>query len=193
MFGAIVAGRAVQTNLQQIEPTKFVFELQEAASINHITVFLLPDTPFPDGYGATVYFSWPGKPFQLLGGLSNAKPSAIFKLGGMTAGGGAGITAGLGISVEPIGAVDAQVTTLKNSTAAGAGAGTAVGRPTPSAGELTTRIVKNLYNFLMGYAVDASAITPTEQFVPLRAFQEWHSKFSNKLANDASFLDRDQD
>lgn len=56
--------------------------------------------PFPDGFGATVHFLWPGKGFQLLGmfvhaiiscviyitdqhpRLSNEKPSAIFRLRG---------------------------------------------------------------------------------------------------------------
>ena len=96
MFGCCVAGRLLQTNLQQIDETHACFELPNAETINHICVFLigtgaswptyftscsitdqirppagLADSditvPFPEGYGATVHFFWPGKGFQLLG------------------------------------------------------------------------------------------------------------------------------
>jgi Protein of unknown function (DUF775) len=85
MFGCCVAGRLLQTNLQQIDETKAAFELPAAETINHVCVFLLgtgeqpsflcvvhqyqPEVqvPFPNGYGATVHFFWPGKGFQLLG------------------------------------------------------------------------------------------------------------------------------
>ncbi|KAF3156768.1 Golgi apyrase [Orbilia oligospora] len=98
-------------------------------TINHIVVFLLPDTQLPPGYAATVYFQWPGRPFQLLGGLSMEKQSAIFRLksspqiipsgtatvagtstsdamadeNGFYPTGAENITAQLGISIEPIG------------------------------------------------------------------------------------------
>jgi len=41
MFGCCVAGRLLQTNLQQIDETKAAFELPAAETINHICVFLL--------------------------------------------------------------------------------------------------------------------------------------------------------
>jgi hypothetical protein len=41
MFGCCVAGRLLQTNLQQIDETKAAFELPAAEAINHICVFLL--------------------------------------------------------------------------------------------------------------------------------------------------------
>ncbi|KAI9338973.1 hypothetical protein DFJ73DRAFT_847324 [Zopfochytrium polystomum] len=84
MFGCIVAGRLVQTNLQQVDATKYVFELPDARSINHIVVFMTGVQPFPDGYAATVHFLWPNAnappTWQLLGLISNDKPSAVFKL-----------------------------------------------------------------------------------------------------------------
>ena len=90
MFGCCVAGRLLQTNLQQVDETHAYFELPNASAINHICVFLLGTgrftisftihntlltqtfislilVPFPDGYGAAVHFFWPGKGFQLLG------------------------------------------------------------------------------------------------------------------------------
>ena len=41
MFGCCVAGRLLQTNLQQLDATHALFELPHAAAINHICVFLL--------------------------------------------------------------------------------------------------------------------------------------------------------
>jgi hypothetical protein len=41
MFGCVVAGRIIQTNLQQVDDTHAYFELPNASSINHICVFLL--------------------------------------------------------------------------------------------------------------------------------------------------------
>jgi hypothetical protein len=41
MFGCCVAGRLMQTNLQQLDETHAAFELPSAETINHICVFLL--------------------------------------------------------------------------------------------------------------------------------------------------------
>lgn len=41
MFGCIVAGRSLQTELNQIDETHAAFELPAAEQINHICVFLL--------------------------------------------------------------------------------------------------------------------------------------------------------
>jgi len=41
MFGCVVAGRPLQTNLQQVDETHALFELPNASTINHLCVFLL--------------------------------------------------------------------------------------------------------------------------------------------------------
>lgn len=41
----------VQSEVQQINETHFVFNVEDADSINHIAIFLTGQTPFPDGYG----------------------------------------------------------------------------------------------------------------------------------------------
>lgn len=58
----------MQTNLQQVDVNKYVFELSDAQNINHIVVFLLGTIPFEPGYAATVHLLWPNKEWQLLGG-----------------------------------------------------------------------------------------------------------------------------
>lgn len=76
---------SVQTPTQ-IEPTKYVFSIENAAKIHHMVVFLLPNgilIRFKDfkcmdanntilamldpTMAASVYFQLPGKEFQLLG------------------------------------------------------------------------------------------------------------------------------
>ncbi|KAF9422527.1 hypothetical protein BGZ94_008543 [Podila epigama] len=142
MFGCIVAGRLVQTNLQQVDVNKFTFQLDDAENINHIVVFLLGTIPFQPGFAATVHLLWPNKTWQLLGMLSNQKASAIFRLkttpkpqtgtGAATTGGdmtmdadsGASvssvpITATLGISIEPVDVVQAQISSMSSTSSTG--------------------------------------------------------------------------
>lgn len=85
MFGCIAAGRLVQTNAQQVSQAKYLFSLDDALSINHIVIFLTGVAPLPTGFAAAVYFGWPPyKEFKYLGFISNEKPSAIFRLSGLT-------------------------------------------------------------------------------------------------------------
>ncbi|KIJ59887.1 hypothetical protein HYDPIDRAFT_99801 [Hydnomerulius pinastri MD-312] len=135
MFGCCVAGRLLQTNLQQVDETHALFEIPAAEKVNHVCVFLLGTVAFPDGYGATVHFFWPGKGSQVLGMLSNEKPSAIFRLrsnfssisnpaSGMSTPSAftsaastttGEITAILGFAVEPLEAVAAQIAALPSN------------------------------------------------------------------------------
>ncbi|KAJ7320044.1 hypothetical protein JRQ81_019555 [Phrynocephalus forsythii] len=59
MFGCLVAGRLVQTVAQQVAEDKFVFDLADYESINHVVVFMLGTIPFPEGMGGSVYFCYP--------------------------------------------------------------------------------------------------------------------------------------
>jgi hypothetical protein len=63
------------------------FDLPDYENINHVVVFMLGTIPFPEGMGGSVYFSYPdsnGVPmWQLLGFVTNGKPSAIFKISGL--------------------------------------------------------------------------------------------------------------
>lgn len=69
---------------------KFVFDLPDYESINHVVVFMLGTVPFPEGMGGSVYFCYPDETgvavWQLLGFVTNEKPSAIFKISGLKSG-----------------------------------------------------------------------------------------------------------
>lgn len=46
----------VQGDVQQINETHFVFNVEDADNINHIAVFLTGTSPFPEGYGGAGLF-----------------------------------------------------------------------------------------------------------------------------------------
>ncbi|KAI0299403.1 DUF775-domain-containing protein [Multifurca ochricompacta] len=192
MFGCCVAGRLLQTNLQQIDETKAAFELPAAESINHVCVFLLGTVPFPDGYGATVHFFWPGKGFQLLGMLSNEKPSAIFRLRGnfvsqssssqaafsnpAQPATGTGVTAVLGLSIEPLSQILEQVSTLSSS----------VSKPTPSSSDATI-LAEKVAKHLKG-----ASLSP-DSMIPMSVIAKWYDSFLSKArVGGIGFLDRQE-
>lgn len=199
MFGCCVAGRLLQTDLQQVDDTHAVFHLPSASSINHLSVFLLGTVPFPDGFGATVHLYWPGKGFQLLGMLSNEKPSAIFRLRGaftssadsnahnafssasQTPEGALDITAVLGFSVEPLAQIQPQIATLSSAAPTSA-------QGTDSAVWMADRVAKHLYNYVSGF-VDGGVRQDTQ--IPLNVIGRWYESFMGKVkAGGTGFLER---
>jgi hypothetical protein len=135
MFGVIVSGRPVLTDVQTISQTQFAFTLPAAPPFSHLVVFLLPGTALPADTAAAVYVQLPGSPeFKLLGAIANEKPSAIFKVNNKAIGiygvssdddamvdeataaplsNGATGNVMLGISVEPMAQVAANVAQMK--------------------------------------------------------------------------------
>ncbi|KAI8822576.1 uncharacterized protein EV422DRAFT_524534 [Fimicolochytrium jonesii] len=216
MFGCIIAGRLVQTNMQQVDATKYVFDLEDPQSINHIVVFMTGVQAFPPGFAATVHFLWPSPSaapqWQLLGMLSNEKPSAIFKLGGnkavasaftnsngmspttvMTPGIAATSPAQLGISVESIDIVMAQINTLHaNSPSRNpAAAGAIVRNVDPM--KLVEKVLESLYNFCSSFAGPLPPMSTAlfgmdwgSTFIPLKALQDWYLMMQRKLKADPS-------
>lgn len=200
MFGICVAGRLLQTEFQQVDETHVAFTIEAASNVNHICVFMLGTVPFPAGYAATVHFHWPGKGFQLLGMLSNEKPSAVFRLRGTytpaqhqshsTISSAAAIdnpapssdvTAVLGIAVEPIQTVEAQISA--NSAAASS-------QPTENRivkvggladpAVLAERIVKHMFTYLSSFIADPRSISP-DTVVPLNIIRKWYDNFLTKV------------
>lgn len=77
----------VQTDFAPLSETQFLITISEADTINHLVVFLTGLAPLPVGTVGMVYWSWPDPAappnWQLLGHISNTKPSAIFKIGNL--------------------------------------------------------------------------------------------------------------
>ncbi|KAI0640426.1 DUF775-domain-containing protein [Trametes meyenii] len=203
MFGCLVAGRVLQTNLQQIDETHAIFELPSAGSINHICVFLLGSVPFPDGYGATVHFYWPGKGFQLLGMLSNEKPSAIFRLrgnysaqttnahavfsGAASDAAPSDVTAFVGLSIEPLTQIMQEVASLPSAVAK------VNTNPAADATLLAERIVKHLFNYVSSFVGGNPSTLSPDFLVPMGVIAKWYESFMTKVRNTGTgFLEREE-
>ncbi|UZJ53158.1 hypothetical protein CBS101457_002478 [Exobasidium rhododendri] len=137
MFSVVVAGRLPLPAPQQIDQTHALFPLEDVSSINHVTVFMTGEQAFPPGYAATVHLNWKSPTDErwiLLGCLKNEKPSAIFRIKGLTQHStpsssssstmqppvtAATNTAAIGISLESAVDVDTQMANLKGKDVSG--------------------------------------------------------------------------
>jgi len=195
--------------LQQIDETHAAFAIDNAETVNHICVFLLGTVPLPAGYAATVHFHWPGRGFQLLGMISNEKPSAVFRLRGTYTSSAqqshsaflsptqpGAVTATLGIAIEPIEAVESQIASLQTSqTSQPSSTSLALARPASSSSSsrlsdpayLVERILTHLFNYLSSFAAPGT----TQGVVELATIQRWYEMFVNKVrAGGVGFLER---
>lgn len=196
MFGCLAAGRLVQTGAQQVDETHCVFNIDNAASVNHIVVFLTGTMPFPEGMGGAVYFSWPSPEgnvtLQYLGYLCNEKPSAIFKVSGFTQGTtstsnpfqGFGMTqphattAQIGIAIEALSQIIQQSPAEKTKAS-----------NLDSFSEFTMKMLQNFYNFATSFAQTQSQMTPQPNvsFVPLSTLDTWLQGIQRKMSQDPNF------
>lgn len=193
MLGIIVSGRLVQTDFQQIGENQFLITVPDADNINHIVVFLTGTIPFPDGTGGAVYFSWPDPTappnWQFLGHISNAKPSAIFKIStlkknhefensnlGIFGVGKISHVAQIGISVEPLIPLEQQAATVSEAA-------------TNSFLEFVQKMLTSFLNYVSSFSVTQAQMTPnpTENFVPLSTVQGWYETFERRLQQNPNF------
>lgn len=195
----------METNISQVEPTKFVFTVPDAANINYIALFLLPGNPIPPDASAAVFAKLPNKAdFQFLGALSSTKQSAIFKLNMGSAGhayndvdammddedqSGAIADAEImfGISLEPVAQVEQYMAGQRVSAARQTKTIAPVPNSSPApqsindVATLANKIVAHAYNFLASF-VDGQGK------VPIKAFDDWWAKFKSRLSADPEFL-----
>ncbi|XP_075963476.1 protein Hikeshi [Anarhichas minor] len=194
MFGCLVAGRLVQTDATQVAADKFVFNLPDYENVNHVVVFMLGTVPFPADTGGAVYFSFPdpvsgtGSVWQLLGFITNDKPSAIFRISGLKAGeGGANLfgssssssVAQVGVSVEPLDQLAQQVPVSSSS----------VSTTADSFLQFAQKTLDSLYNFASSFAVTQAQMTPnpSETFVPSSCVLKWYENFRRRLSQNPNF------
>ncbi|KAI9537813.1 hypothetical protein NQZ68_022475 [Dissostichus eleginoides] len=197
MFGCLVAGRLVQTDAVQVASDKFVFNLPDYEKVNHVVVFMLGTVPFPAGIGGAVHFSFPdpsggGAVWQLLGFITNEKPSAIFKICGLKAGKGGENPFGMmasssrlspsvaqvGVSVE---ALDQLAQQIPVSSAAVS--------TVDSFLHFTQKMLDSLYNFASSFAVTQAQMTPnpSETFIPSSCVLKWYENFQRRMSQNPNF------
>ncbi|KAI9375796.1 hypothetical protein BJX61DRAFT_79487 [Aspergillus egyptiacus] len=220
MFSVIIPGRPCLTDIVALDTqptgqsTKFAFNFPLTPSFTQLVVFFLPGTVLPTDTAAAIYIQYPGTDFRFIGALANEKPSAIIPvrpprrteaededqmLDEASAAGAAANSAvvTLGISIESVQAVAPQMAALEgenNSNGVGV-AGTELVRQTPQQKGITTkvlaqRIVGNAFNFLASFA-EGDPARRGQEVVPLKAFQDWWSKFERRVNVDPTFLERE--
>lgn len=104
----------------------------------------------------------------------------------------------VGISIEPAENIRAQLAALKNQTATASSESSGlelIRHQAPAASSsvptkiLAQRIIKNAFNFLSSFAGGSGG----NETVPLKAFQDWWTKFEKRITLDPSFLEKEQD
>lgn len=152
-------------------------------------VFLTGIAPLPDGTAGQVYFSWPDPTappnWQLLGHISNQKPSAIFKVSNLKKPhemneanaftfGQQNIchNAQIGISIEPLVNVrDVESPTTSNYIG------------------FAQKMLESFINYVSSFTVTQTHMIPNpmENFVPLSTIQNWYTTFERRLQQNPNF------
>jgi len=136
--------------------------------------------------------------------LSNEKPSAIFRLRGNfmsqssssqaafsnpeqpTTAAPGGVTAVLGISIEPLPQILEQVSARPS----------AVPKPVPASSDgaiLAEKIIRHLFNYISGFVSGSGTSFSPESMVPMSVIARWYESFLSKVrAGGIGFLDRQE-
>ncbi|KAI3635135.1 hypothetical protein MIR68_006701 [Amoeboaphelidium protococcarum] len=194
MFAYVIASRPVSSDFQQVDATHVVCDIIDAASVNHICVFLTQ--PLPANVGASVHFQFIISGWKLLGVLTNEKPSVIFKLKGfdqiqnlgnsqssmnISTTQGSRINAQLGISLEPIDQVQSQMAEIQRARQPQQQQQQQVSAASGDKRQIAESILRQLYEFITSFVSDIN--TQSDATIPLRAFQEWYNKMTTKIKN----------
>ncbi|XP_075990420.1 protein OPI10 homolog isoform X2 [Anticarsia gemmatalis] len=192
VFGLIVSGRLVQTDFAPLSETQFLITISEADTINHAVVFLTGLAPLPAGTVGMVYWSWPDPAappnWQLLGHISNTKPSAIFKIGNLkklhelsnenkfiSAFGQQQIchNAQIGIAIEPEANVQLLASSVQQNNYI----------------TFAQKMLENLVNFVASFSVTQDQMTPTPgvSYIPLNTLHNWYQNFERRLQQNPNF------
>ena len=96
---------------------------------------------------------------------------------------GIGVTAVLGISIEPLSHVLEQVSILP----------TAASKPAPDPTVFAEKIVKHLFNYVSSFVSGSGTSLSPESIVPLSLIARWYENFLAKArAGGIGFLDRQE-
>ncbi|KAF3061510.1 Protein OPI10 [Daldinia childiae] len=212
LFGIVPAGQPLITvPSSQPSATSFLYAIPHPAPspanptpkpFAHLAVFLLPGVALPDGTAAAIYValnptalaSGQEEPnFKFLGGVGPGKESAVFKLSPPSSSSSSYNPEGviIGIGVEDASSVAERIQQLHATDSSSGHTTLQQQQQQPSTQILAQRIIQNAFNFLAGFSGKVG--TEGVEVVPLKAFQEWWRKFENKVRNDPTFLEREQD
>eukprot|EP00127_Corallochytrium_limacisporum_P002146 Clim_evm40s108 gene=Clim_evmTU40s108 len=190
MFACLIPGR-IPMEANQVEDTKFLIQIPSATSIGHIMVTLTGQQPFPTGMGGSIYYApRQDAAWQLLGHITNAKPSALFRIKGVIrkalstqnlnfgnldpsvqASQDIGL---LGISIEPQSQIEQEMTSTDKQADA----------PVNDMAAFSRKMLESFYNYASSYAAPAQ---PGQESIPISTLNNWYNRFEGMLRNDPNF------
>eukprot|EP00056_Hartaetosiga_gracilis_P008064 m.115702 g.115702 ORF g.115702 m.115702 type:complete len:222 (-) comp12843_c0_seq2:1362-2027(-) len=213
MFGLLVPGRLVDTEMEVVDDSRFKLALPEPYNVSHLSVFLTGETPLPDGFGASIYLCWPssspdGEPiWKYMGFISNEKPSALFKL--------SNLLPKTMVPAEEEGQHHEQqyyneenepdaLPVLEQIEMAEIGIAIESFEEIEQSTEETSDnnattysdlegflsfAVESLFNFSASFSVDTESAMerPNEQWFPLSSLQRWHDRILTRLSLNPNF------
>ena len=103
-FGLVIPGRPILVNFEMVDPTKCAATIERPGEVAEICFFLTPSgAQLPPDKCAVLYLSLDGAAWTLLGTLSLAKPSGLFRLPPSDDARARAPAARLGVALEPPG------------------------------------------------------------------------------------------
>ncbi|KAG9391179.1 Protein of unknown function DUF775 [Carpediemonas membranifera] len=182
-FGCLVPGRLVTTAFMSVDETHFTLDIPAIGHAKHLSVFLTAENLLPEGYGAAIHFALP--PYQnwsYLGGITNSKPSATFRLNVGTDNSSVEEAVGrLGLEIVPIQALEQlQQTKMENIT--------------PSQQGMLDRVGRKLFSNLQDFIQSHAAVMMTEggqmtEAVSSKAFDRWIESVNRRIRLNPKFWD----
>ena len=161
-FGLVIPGRPILVNFEMVDPTKCAATIERPGDVAEICFFLTPSgAQLPPDKCAVLYLSLDGAAWTLLGTLSLAKPSGLFRLPSDDARARAP-AARLGVALEPL----------------------ASARDLDSAASQTS----DRRLFARAIARDLGAFVSSFERPPADVVDRWLRRFDEKYARDPSYF-----
>jgi hypothetical protein len=207
VLGILIPGGIVRTDFAPSDPsgTKFTLALtgiigKEISAVSEIVFFLLPGIPLPPDHGALLFWQVVSTPapntmsstpfsvgakttttdFELVGAITNHKPSGVFRTGWATnetlsaainAPTTSTITINLGVSIEPLSTID-NVGMIQDKTT-----------------HVAMKIAMDLFNYMQSFNAGSGG----NMVVPNNIFDRWMARFESKARVDPNFFMKNTD
>lgn len=175
--------------------TKFLINIPNVNEINHVVVFLTGAQGFPEGYGGQIYLAIPDPTtgeigWNLLGHVTNLKPSAIFKISNLKKSDQLNavsssffgqpaammsnnpLLAQIGISIESLHAIE-QSTPVSASTVS----------TVSTFIEFSNKMLENFMNYITSFSTGSM----NGEYVPISAVKTWYENFQRRMQANPYF------
>jgi hypothetical protein len=155
--------------------------------VSELAFFLLPGANLPSNMGLMIYWQLESSSgqsgFELLGSLTNQRPSNIFRTGWseheqFMIVGNQPAKINIGISIEPIESVQNVVSNDQ--------------RITTTTAVVARKIGQDLFNFMSSFDTNGAAGNQAI-VVPANTFDKWWQRFERKIQRDPNYFHKNDD